>query len=303
MKRAEMLLKSMKREGKQQQQQQQQQQEKEKDQLLQWEEEKANLQREYESLEENEAKLSDEMKQVENRIAELQQKVQQAREEQRVEMSLTASASSDALSREGRKEKPSLKELDLSAPHLFQLVPFLDTLIAGVTGSLQEIVTYLHFKIPSLSYKQLKVFVSAVTQKKGRSTFVLSDSLHDKENNCVKLDDELEIPSEIREKCKELGLAARSSNREMLNAKAWVLEQEALSLSIRRRLVEYVESHSPVQIAQLTSEEALRELHLSASEVRLHAHAVLSTVEEVYIGGVMRTRMGNRCGNQRRRIV
>ena len=164
---------------------------------------------------------------------------------------------------------------------LFHLVPFLDTLIAGVFGSLQEITTYLHFQMPSLSYKQLRGFVSAVTQKKGRSTFTLIDSLYDKEKDCVKLDGELAIPDEIRAKCEELGQAARSKGRFVLNAKAWALEQETRSLSIRNRLIEFVESHKPVRFEQLISEEALKELQLSASEVQLHVYAVLCVVDEV----------------------
>lgn len=284
MKRAEVLLKAIKREGKQQQhqqQQQQQQQQEEKTHLSQWEEEKASLQRDYESLTEAEAKLAEEVKQIDSRIAELQAKVRQAHEAQEMQMKQAAMASPDALAREKQKEKPSLRELSLSAPQLFQLVPFLDTLIAGVFGSLQEITTYLHFQMPSLSYKQLRGFVSAVTQKKGRSTFTLIDSLYDKEKDCVKLDGELAIPDEIRAKCEELGQAARSTGRFVLNAKAWALEQETRSLSIRNRLIEFVESHKPVRFEQLTSEEALKELQLSASEVQMHVYAVLCVVDEV----------------------
>ena len=302
MKRAEVLLKAIKREGKQQQQQQQQQQQEEKTHVSQWEEEKASLQRDYESLTEAEAKLAEEVKQIDDRIEELQAKVREAHEAQEVQMNQAAIASSDALAREKRKEKPSLRELSLSAPHLFQLVPFLDTLIAGVIGSLQEIVTFLHFQMPFLSYKQLKGFVSAVTQKKGRSTFTLIDSLYDKEKDCVKLDGELEIPAEIRAKCEELGRAARSSSRGVFNAKAWVQAQEVRSLAIRNRLIEFVESHSPVRFEQLTSEEVLKELQLSASEVRLHAHAVLCAVEEVGEEWSMEPRMGSKCGNQRETV-
>ena len=132
MKRAEVLLKAIKREGKQQQQQQQQQQQEEKTHLSQWEEEKASLQRDYESLTEAEAKLAEEVKQIDSRIAELQAKVRQAHEAQAMQMKQAAMASPDALAREKPKEKPRLRELSLSAPQLFQLVPFLDTLIAGV---------------------------------------------------------------------------------------------------------------------------------------------------------------------------
>ena len=239
------------------------------------------MQRDYESLTEAEAKLAEEVKQIDSRIAELQAKVRQAHEAQAMQMKQAAMASPDALAREKPKEKPSLRELSLSAPQLFQLVPFLDTLIAGVFGSLQEITTYLHFQMPSLSYKQLRGFVSAVTQKKGRSTFTLIDSLYDKEKDCVKLDGELAIPDEIRAKCEELGQAARSTGRFVLNAKAWALEQETRSLSIRNRLIEFVESHKPVRFEQLTSEEALKELQLSASEVQMHVYAVLCVVDEV----------------------
>ena len=240
------------------------------------------MQQEYDRLTEIEAKLSEKVKQIDDRITELQSKVKQAHEEQEVQMNQVAMASSEALAKERRKEKPSLRELGLSAAHLLQLIPFLDTLIAGVIGSLQEIVTYLHSQLPFLSYKQLKGFVSAVTQKKGRSTFTLIDSLHNKEKNCVQLDSELDVSDEIRAKCEELGLAARSSNREVLNTKTWAMAQEARSLSIRQRLIEFVESHSPVQIEQLTSEEVLNELQLPAWEVRIHAHAVLCVVEEVF---------------------
>ena len=97
----------------------------------------------------------------------------------------------------------------------------------------------------------------------------------------MKLDGELAIPDEIRAKCEELGQASRSKGRFVLNAKAWALEQETRSLSIRNRLIEFVESHKPVRFEQLTSEEALKELQLSASEVQLHVYAVLCVVDEV----------------------
>lgn len=279
MKRAEVVLKSMKRDiqettSKQQKLQQQLKQEKEL------------LETELRSIEEEETKLIEEERRIDREIISLQNRISKRAEAKK------------RLEQPRSLQKPTLQNLEITTDQLLLLVPFLDALIAGVRGSQFEIERFLHQRIPSFSHRFLKEFITVVTRKTERSMFNLVDELWDKEKDCVRLDDTLPVTDEIQKKCEELGEYARVNGRQVLDVKQWFQDQENYMANIRNQLVRYVIVHYPVQTEQITSKEALAEMHLSVGEVWSYVYSVLCIVEEVGVVVDMKCRMVSGCGDQ-----
>ena len=173
--------------------------------------------------------------------------------------------------------------LKLPASTIVSLLPLLYELKRGMTGSIQEIVTYFRHFLPSMKVRAISSIVNVVTERRLllNGMYFLRSSLIDFDTQMVDLGKEMEVTEEIRQSCQALREKEELLERENegkaphVNVKAIVKEWKEKEARLKERLVELLTPLCPISLDQLKSEEMLQKLEISKEELGMVKDRVL----------------------------
>ena len=173
--------------------------------------------------------------------------------------------------------------LKLPASTIVSLLPLLYELKRGMTGSIQEIVTYFRHFLPSMKVRTISSVVSVVTERRLllNGMYFLRSSLIDFDRQMVDLSKEMEVTEEIRQSCQALREKEEQLEREnegkapSVNVKAIVKEWKEKETKWKERLVELLTPLCPISLDQLKSDEMLQKLEISKEELGMVKDRVL----------------------------
>ena len=248
-KRAEKLLRAVKKEQTETMQRRREQLEKEE---TSWKEQLAKVERQEES--------------VKRRVDELTAKVEEMKRKVAEEKEASAKVES---------EQPTLRSLNLEKSTLMGLLPLFEELIPGMTGSRRELEVYFRQRYPKSLLRGLNEILRVVTEKAPNSHGVLRlrEALVDK-TGVIDLSKEMDVDEEIRAECERLA-RERKETSSVVDVKAIVGEWERVEKEKRERLFAMVEETEGMTLEKLYEEESLRRMGITREEMMRLASKVL----------------------------
>ena len=183
----------------------------------------------------------------------------------------------------GDVQPTRLGMLKLPPSTIASLLPLLYELKRGMTGSIQEIVTYFRHFLPSMKVRTISSVVNVVTEKRLllNGMYFLRSSLINFDTQMVDLSKEMDVTEEIRQCCQTLREEEEQLEREnegkapSVNVKAIVKEWKEKETKWKERLVELLTPLCPISLDQLESDEMLQKLELSKEELGMVKDRVL----------------------------
>lgn len=226
------------------------------------------LEKEEASWKEQLAKVERQEESVKRRISELTAKVEEMKRKVEEEKETGVKVES---------EQPTLRSLNLDKKTVMGLLPLFEELIPGMVGSRRELEVYFRQRYPKPLLRGLNEILRVVTEKAPNSHGVLRlrEALVDKATCVIDLSKEMDVDEEIRAECERL-VWERKVTPSVVDVKAIVGEWERVEKEKRERLFAMVEETKDMTLEKLYEEESLRKMGITREEmIRLASKALL----------------------------
>lgn len=225
---------------------------------------KEQLEKEETSWREQLGKVEKQEESVKRRIEELTMKVEEMKKKVEEEKEKETS------------EQPTLRGLNLDKSTLMGLLPLFEELLPGMIGSRRELEVYFRQRYPKPLLRGLNEILRVVTEKDPRRHGVLRlrESLVDKTTEVMDLSKEMDVDEEIRAECERLA-RERKEPLSVVDVKAIVSEWERVEKERREKLFAMVEGTEGMTLEKLYEEESLKKLGITRDEMMRLASKVL----------------------------
>lgn len=196
---------------------------------------------------------------VKRRIEELTKKVE--------EMKKTVDAEKEKEKEKKTNEQQALRGLNLDRSTLIGLLPLLEELVPGMTGSRRELEVYFRQRYPKPLLRGLSEILRVVTEKdpERHGVLRLRESLVDKATGVMDLSKEVDVDEEMRAECERLARERKQTTP--VDVKAIVGEWERKEKEKREKLFALVEGTEGMTLEKLYEEENLRKVGVTRDEM------------------------------------
>ena len=196
---------------------------------------------------------------VKRRIEELTKKVE--------EMKKTVDAEKEKEKEKKTNEQQALRGLNLDRSTLIGLLPLLEELVPGMTGSRRELEVYFRQRYPKPLLRGLSEILRVVTEKdpERHGVLRLRESLVDKATGVMDLSKEVDVDEEMRAECERLARERKQTTP--VDVKAIVGEWERKEKEKREKLFALVDGTEGMTLEKLYEEENLRKVSVTRDEM------------------------------------
>lgn len=211
--------------------------------------EKESILQELQTLEANQQQIQSEMEEIQIQIQNLQKYVDETREEQ-------------------FNHRLRLSDFNLSEEMILQLVPICEMFRGGVIANLAELEKYVRQKL-ILPRKTLQNLIAMFVEKRGtRSKFMLKEMYINKDLQCVDFSCDMEMSPAVRQCCLEqAALTKAADGPHVLDVKSIIMQMEKEREAKTDKLVQLVEGKS-IAVGQLMEKEVLEMVGVTEEEMK-----------------------------------